>query len=279
MHINLTLNIHLDGIFLAWHRNFIHLLEQALINECGYNGTLPYWNWPLWANNLAASPLFDGSAFSLSGNGLYNATEGPTVIGPNATLPRGTGGGCVVTGPFANMVVPWRHFQFTEVITDAGVLPPGSLNYNPHCFARDLNDYVAETYTNQTSVNYLIYEAPDIASFQNAMNGIPGTLSLGVHGGGHLTAGPDLFDFFASPSDPAFHLHHGMIDLVWTEWQAQDPAKRQFALSGGNTTLNIPPSPNVTTSTVINWGILDTPRPLGDLMSTTAGPFCYEYDY
>lgn len=254
-------------------------MEQALINECGYNGTLPYWNWPLWAKSLETSPLFDGSEFSLSGNGLYNASVGPTIVGANASIPQGTGGGCVVTGPFANMTVPWRHFQFSEVITDAGVLPPDALDYNPHCFARDLNDYVAETYTNQSSVDYLIYKSPSIADFQNVMSGTAGTLNLGVHGGGHLSAGPDLFDFFASPSDPAFHLHHAMIDLLWTMWQAQNPLTRQYALSGTSTTLNIPPSPNVTLATVIGWGLLDQSRPLSDLMSVTEGPFCYRYEY
>ena len=41
-HINQTLSIHLDGIFLSWHREFVWLYEQALQNECGYKGTQPY---------------------------------------------------------------------------------------------------------------------------------------------------------------------------------------------------------------------------------------------
>ena len=162
----------------------------------------------------------------------------------------------MVTGPFANTVVPWRHFSFSDIFTDGGVPLADALDYFPHCFERDLNSYVAETYTNQTSVDYLIYEAPTIDVFQNVMSGTPGTLDLGVHGGGHLSGGLDLFDFFASPSDPAFHLHHGMVDPVWTMWQAQDPENRQYALSGTLTTLNIPPSPNVTLDDYLSWGVL-----------------------
>lgn len=41
-HINYTLTIHISGLFLSWHRNFIYLYEQALRNECGYDGYQPY---------------------------------------------------------------------------------------------------------------------------------------------------------------------------------------------------------------------------------------------
>lgn len=37
-HINLTLVIHATGNFLSWHRYFTYLFEQALRDECGYNG-------------------------------------------------------------------------------------------------------------------------------------------------------------------------------------------------------------------------------------------------
>lgn len=58
---------------------------------------------------METSPVFDGSATSLSGNGEYIANEGPIVLGggglPYLSLPAGTGGGCVVTGPFANLTI------------------------------------------------------------------------------------------------------------------------------------------------------------------------------
>lgn len=41
-HINYTLHTHLSGLFLPWHRHFIHLWETALRDECGYKGFLPY---------------------------------------------------------------------------------------------------------------------------------------------------------------------------------------------------------------------------------------------
>lgn len=58
---------------------------------------------------MKKSPIFDGSATSLSGNGEYIANKGDIVLGggglPYLSLPAGSGGGCVITGPFANMTV------------------------------------------------------------------------------------------------------------------------------------------------------------------------------
>lgn len=39
--MNQTLTIHYTGTFLSWHRYFIYLFEQALRDECGYQGNLP----------------------------------------------------------------------------------------------------------------------------------------------------------------------------------------------------------------------------------------------
>lgn len=279
VHINMTMKIHLNAVFLSWHRNFVYLYEQALVNECGYTGTAPYWDWPKWASRLHTSPLFDGSEYSLSGDGQYNATEGPYVLGPNATLPRGSGGGCVTTGPFKNYQATMGPFEFDLIFETEGVLPSTAFNYNPRCFSRDLNTYVAETYTNQTCVNQLM-ATETIEDFQNVLSGVAGTTNLGPHGGGHLTMGAQGFDFFASPTDPAFFLHHGQIDRLWWEWQLQDPTDRIYgdnALFGTGTMLNIPPSPNTTLTDYETFVILDQPRQVQELMSAEAGRFCYRY--
>lgn len=52
-HINQTLGIHVNAIFLSWHRYYTWLYEQALRDECGYRGTQPVCE--------------DGPEFSLSG--------------------------------------------------------------------------------------------------------------------------------------------------------------------------------------------------------------------
>ena len=89
-------------------------------------------------------------------------------------------------------------------------------------------------------------------------------------------------DFFVSPGDPAFYLHHSMIDLVWSAWQALDYEARTYgdnAISGTGTFLNNPPSPNTTFETPITLGYAGSGLNVSmrDVMSTVEGPFCYTY--
>ena len=63
-----------------------------------------YWNWDRYAEAPSQSPLFDGSATSMSGNGAYSAYPGlrlPLYPPPYDVIPPDAGGGCVTTGPFA----------------------------------------------------------------------------------------------------------------------------------------------------------------------------------
>jgi tyrosinase len=103
-HINQTISIHGTGNFLSWHRYFTWTYEQALRKECGYKGYQPYYNWPKWASNPAASPMFDGSDTSMSGDGIYipgrNNTCIPMPEQCGISLPPGKGGGCIKSGPF-----------------------------------------------------------------------------------------------------------------------------------------------------------------------------------
>lgn len=39
-------------------------------------------------------------------------------------------------------------------------------------------------------------------------------------------------DFYASPGDPLFYFHHGMLDRLWWIWQMQDPENRVDAVPG-----------------------------------------------
>lgn len=45
-HINQTSTIHYTANFLAWHRYYIWLYEQALKQECGYEGVSPVSAYP-----------------------------------------------------------------------------------------------------------------------------------------------------------------------------------------------------------------------------------------
>lgn len=85
-------------------------------------------------------------------------------------------------------------------------------------------------------------------------------------------------DVFVSPGDPAFWHHHGMIDRVWWIWQNLDLEARGKAISGTGTFLNQPVSGNTTLETVVDVGFANGgPVRMGEIMSTTDGPFCYVY--
>ena len=293
-HINLTLSIHGNGIFLPWHRHFVWLFQKELEDKCQYRGPAPYWNWPEWAGHLSHSPIFDGSMTSLSGNGDWDPNgEVPTFNGGSA-LPRGCGGGCVTNGPFAGLIIPFQHFAQGAVFEFNGTLPKDALAYQPRCLRRDLSkylilaletfqltfggdDYISITYTNQSRVDYLIRKSPSMDDFVNVMET---QNQFGVHPGGHYSVGPSMWDFFASPGDPVFYLHHGMIDLVWTLWQAAGAPERYTELSGGNTTFNIPPATkNTTLDDLLDFGYLDKKRRVRDVMNPTHGLYCYRYKY
>ena len=106
-HILEAYKIHFNGHLFAWHRAFVWEYENALINECGYKGTHPYWDWTKYYKDPASSPIFDGSDTSLGSNGEF-FPHGDTILkafGLQLTLPAGTGGGAVYKGPFANFTV------------------------------------------------------------------------------------------------------------------------------------------------------------------------------
>ncbi|OAG08361.1 tyrosinase central domain protein [Paraphaeosphaeria sporulosa] len=275
-HINNTLLIHVNGPFLAWHRHFLYLFQKALTDECGFKGTLPYWNWPWWSDDLLSSPLFDGSATSLGGDGYYNASMPPFSNG-NYTFPRGHGGGCIKEGPFANITTGFRNFKNEEIL--AGTLPPDALDYAPHCVTRDLNSVISSP-SHQPEVVHELLVADSIRAFQSVMDGtVRNTSHLSPHSAGHWSVGTGMQDQYASPSDPVFYLHHSMIDNMWAQWQLRDRETRTFALDGTVTTLNNPPSQNATLDWVVDFGWLDTPKRLGEIMDSQSGLYCYRYEY
>lgn len=82
--------IHVSAFLLTWHRNLGSELEQALRNECGYSGGLPYIDFTKYEGvPLESWPVFDGSPTSLSGNGV-NTPDGCS---------------CVRSGPLADWVI------------------------------------------------------------------------------------------------------------------------------------------------------------------------------
>ncbi|KAB5560194.1 hypothetical protein GE09DRAFT_82182 [Coniochaeta sp. 2T2.1] len=286
VHINQTLTIHYSGWFMPWHRWFIYQYEKALRDECGFTGYLPYWDWPRYARSPETSPLFDGSPYSLGGNGEFIPHDGPVIVPPegigggNIQLPAGTGGGYVRTGPFANMTV--------NLGPVGGVLgtppgPLGGLGYNPRFMKRDLGGAMNTRYANYTTVLDLLTTC-DIDAYRHVSEGVPYTPEIGPHGGVHYTIGGDPGgDLFTSPGDPAFYAHHSQMDRMWAVWQALGTSggKRYTDLGKGPyahlTWTNEPPSRFIQLTDVIDMGYAAPSTTVGSVMSTLGGEFCYFY--
>ena len=102
---------------------------------------------------------------------------------------------------------------------------------------------------------------------------------MSVHSGGHYTVGGDAgTDFYNSPADPYFFLHHTMVDRVWWIWQNQDLEKRTNVIAGTLTFLNRPPSRNATLQDPMTLTHVGVPNiTVADAVSTLGGPFCYIY--
>lgn len=189
-HINMTLLIHGNGVFLSWHRHFLYLFEKPLIEECNYKGAVPYWNWPWWADNLAKSQLFDGSETSISGNGYWNESA-PVQTNGNYTFPRGHGGECIEDGPFANITTGFRSFTLSEFLAQG--LPSDALEYAPRCVVCDLNSAIS---VETPEIVSAMISASTIRDFQNFLDRLDtiNTNVLSSHPGGHMAIGQSMND-------------------------------------------------------------------------------------
>ncbi|KAF3760963.1 Di-copper centre-containing protein [Cryphonectria parasitica EP155] len=118
-HQKLTTQVHGNGIFLLWHRYFVHLFEQALRSECGFDRAMPWWDETLDSGAFHLSTLFTSQYFG------------------NLSGPTNGAGTCVTDGVFAHLTCH---------------IGPGTNNVQ-HCLSRALN----ETDTAQSSTAYVDY--------------------------------------------------------------------------------------------------------------------------
>ncbi|KAH7311288.1 hypothetical protein B0I35DRAFT_437840 [Stachybotrys elegans] len=281
-HINQTRAIHFTGNFLPWHRWFVYQYEKALRDECGYQGYQPYWDWPKYASSPETSPIFNGDPYSLGGNGEFVPHNGPVIPPsgdlPPVMLPPGNGGGFVTTGPFANMTV-----NLGPVIPLEGTTPGtlGGLGWNPRGLKRDIGPLLTTRYANYTAILNLL-RAPTLGQYRILSEGVPSTIEIGPHGAGHWTIGGDPgADVFTSPGDPAFWVHHGMIDRMWIFWQYLDPRSRFSSVSDGNyghiTWNNDPPSRKTQLDDVLDMGYAAESTTISEVMDTLSSELCYFY--
>jgi tyrosinase len=159
---------------------------------------------------------------------------------------------------------------YTPVFTDVKHL-------NPRCQRRDLTTAAStSTFTVANLLNVTVGAASaTVGHFQDELQGPYGTLRL--HGAGHYAMGGDGSDVFTSLNDPAFYLHHAMIDRVYWIWQVLHPAEAG-KVNGTVTFRNNPPSRNGTVDDLLEMGRLGPKVKIRDVLDTMGGtPLCYVY--
>ncbi|KAI0132344.1 hypothetical protein BJ170DRAFT_244746 [Xylariales sp. AK1849] len=272
-HINYTLVMHFNGLFFSWHRHHLHLFEEALHTHCSYPSYLglPYWHWPRYeGGNLENSALFDGSEYSLGGNGVYMPDQGDIPTSGGGIFSHGSGGGCVIDGPFGNMTItlPFLGFGFIP-----GGLPDDWTEPAPHCLDRDINNLALRSLLSQERYNTALSQ-PDIIGFQNWTDSF--TSVYGMHEAGHVAVGMTMHDPFGSPQDPAFYIHHAGLDHLWELWQQGGEGRREQwngTISIFNTGGDL-----VHANTVLEFGYIGEPKTLDEVKDPLVGPYCYKYE-
>ncbi|KAM4063785.1 tyrosinase [Hirsutella rhossiliensis] len=87
--------------FLPWNRYFLHVYQQMLRNECGYNGSLMYWDWTVDWESMASSDVFSATV-GFGGNGNASSKQGVDEAF------------CVTDGPFANLTLTFASSSFVD---------------------------------------------------------------------------------------------------------------------------------------------------------------------
>lgn len=152
-------------------------------------------------------------------------------------------------------------------------------DWNPRCLRRDLTTASSARFLTTAGLLNLTVGAAShgIAAFQDELQGARTAPDFqGLHGAGHYAMGADGTDVYASLNDPAFWLHHAMLDRVYWLWQALHP--RAAADIAGGTLMRDPASPPGTRDDPLDVRGLAEHPPLRDLLDTLGGsPLCYIY--
>ncbi|KXS99614.1 hypothetical protein AC578_9898 [Pseudocercospora eumusae] len=238
-HENVGQIAHEAAAFLSWHRAFIAEFEEDLRRHCAYNGSLPYWDWSLDWQHPTKSPVFDPES-GFGGNGE------PSMPSPKSD------GWCLTEGPFAGAMIPFHGKDWT-----------------PHCLARKFTN--GSTFDGHALRPYylreVVLEHDDYFDMLMSLERGPhNAIPRGING---------VFKSFLAPADPLFWLHHCQLDRVWWIWQ-RNQSQRQLAYSGPS--FHATPDRNASLSDTLNFDGLMGDVAVVDVITTTAGMLCYEYD-
>lgn len=272
VHTTNFLDFHVNSAFLPWHRWFGWIHSQAMRYECGYLGTIPFWNFSMDYKNPTGSPIF---------------SKDPEIgFGTHGTIIRneiGQGGYQVDNGAFANFKVniPAPHYLTRNFSFWKDSDPDGVWGYQ-----------LGESYSPR-KVDWVL-TSPTFWDLEVNVEGLNVTGYFGIHNSLHYMNmgdwnGPGWVNNTiwaangtAAPNDPVFWPHHQNVDRVFWTWQ-QRPGK-QWEYNGYKSSDFIrtpspdlpPPEPAHPTDTLPFYG-LGPDIPVKLALKTENWPLCYTY--
>jgi len=273
IHMDLNTRIHYTGLFLPWHRWFVHVFEESLKTKCNYTGASPYWNWTIDAPDFYESSFWKDSD-PVSGLGGWGD--------PNADFRVPDGGFHTLPLSYPSPHTPRRNFTL-RAFSGPFPFPRDPLTIGNASFSASVIEEVLQT------------SSGDYKGFQKGLEA-----PEGPHNGVHDTVGGDMAGSCPDnappnctggptwpPNDPVFFLHHAMIDKIWYDWQNRDPVNAESFFGGSVESLSSlaaynqypngdPPFLNLS-STMPADGLFPEVT-IGDVLNTTGGILCYVYE-
>ncbi|CAE7231262.1 unnamed protein product [Rhizoctonia solani] len=260
-HMNLNPVIHKTGLFLPWHRVYLHEWTNIIRKECGYKGVVPYWAWENDSEDFLGSSIWDTDSESGLGGFSDDASDDYTLHTGALDL---------------ELAYPVPHKL--------------RRHYIPFPFA-GVNANISATSTFTPAEVQKLFRQTNFTSFQEYME-----KTVGMHAAIHLMHGGDMGTVCPagtegtancprraptfSPNDPTFHLHHGNVDRLWWLWQEKSLFNKN-AFHGGSVQNASTPNGQAPwlnkTSLVPSAGLWPTYN-VGETLDTRIWPWCYVYE-
>ena len=190
---------HGNSGFLPWHRQFILNFESEL-NDIDDQVYLPYWDW-------TKDPL------QIAGTPNWNATM-TAVLGGDGTGPRIRFGGRDIGR--ALMSGPISHWRF---INAAGN-PTSTRLARSFNMTGQGNTQIRREFAPTMALS--VYDGADFGR-DPVSPSFRADLERLLHNEMHVWVGGHMSQVAVAPNDPAFFLHHAMVDKLWQDWQAANP--------------------------------------------------------
>ncbi|KAJ1300864.1 hypothetical protein OPQ81_002503 [Rhizoctonia solani] len=304
-HMNLNPLIHFTGLFLPFHRLYVHEWTNALRSQCGYKGVAPCGSYFL--------SFFDVVLISYSqiGHGSMVCIYAYSQIPDNQSHPP------IDAADFEHSSIwdpdPVYGLGGFGDPNDDNIVKDGGLditlaypikhklrrNYNPFPFIglpggesipgnatftlSEVNGLLAQPEGNFTAFQFYLEKFIGMHSAIHAMTGgdLAGRCPRGSNSSNCPFEGAPTF----SANEPLFHFHHGNVDRLWWLWQEKS-RNNKFAFHGGSvqniTVIDKFPNgvePWLKKTDIIPGAGMFKSVSINDVLDTRKPPLCYVYDH